>query len=101
MAMHDIDKSSGKRLRPTVNVPDAVKERMAHNTYGNTYRDASVEVVQRNRIMNGLILTYDEENRVSSVYGYIPELSATPVQIIANEGYDVFEDLLNIDPPVV
>ena len=44
-------------------------------------------------------MTYDKDNKVSSVYGYIPELSEEPVFIIAEAGYDVFVDLLGIEAP--
>ena len=101
MAMHDVDKQSDDRANPVLNVEDKVAVRMAHNTAGNTYRTAGLGVTPRMRFMNGLIVTYDENDNVSSVYGYIPELSSTPVLIIANEGYDVFTDLLGIDTPVV
>jgi len=74
---------------------------MAHNTTQNTYRATGSEVTQRMSFKNGLILTYDSQNRISSVYGYIPELSDVPVFIIAKSGYDVFVDILGIDPPQV
>lgn len=74
---------------------------MALNTYSNTPRQDGDGNNQRMRFANGLILTYDADNRISSAYGYIPELQSTPVLIIALEGYDVFEDILGIDPPVV
>lgn len=101
MSLLDVDKSNDNRSKPQINADDNVANRMSHNTVGNTYRTAGLGVTPRMRFMNGLIVTYDEDDRVSSVYGYIPELSATPVLIIANEGYDVFTDLLGIDTPVV
>lgn len=101
MSLLDVDKQNGDRANPVINSDDGVQNRMSHNTTGNSYRTAGLGVVPRMRFMNGLIVTYDEENRISSVYGYIPELSTTPVLIIANEGYDVFTDLLGIDTPVV
>lgn len=72
---------------------------MAHNTMSNTYRSASEPTKQRIAYKNGLIMTYDKDNKVSSVYGYIPELSEEPVFIIAEAGYDVFVDLLGIEAP--
>lgn len=49
----------------------------------------------------GVILTYDSENRVSSVYGYVPGLADYPVLIIAKSGYDVFTDILGLTAPTV
>lgn len=100
MSLLDTDKDSTRRISPKLNVRDAVVDRMAHNTMSNTYRNTE-DVTQRMAFKNALILTYDSENRVSSVYGYIPELSSVPVLIIAKEGYDVFADILEIDAPSV
>lgn len=101
MSLTDSDKSSSNRSKPSVNHSDGVQVRMAHNTMGNTYRTAGSEVVPRMRFANGLILTYDADDRISSVYGYIPELSDVPVLIVANAGYDVFIDLLGLTQPEV
>lgn len=101
MSLHDIDKQSDDRANPTLNADDNVANRMSHNTLGNTYRTAGLGVKQRMVFKTGLILTYDQDDNVSSVYGYIPELSSTPVFIIAKEGLDIFEDILGIDEPVV
>jgi len=101
MALYDIDKSNDDRGKPSLNVNDTVQNRMAHNTMGNSYRTAGLGVTPRMRFMNSLIVTYDDEDRVSSVYGYIPEVAPYPVLITALEGYDVFADLLEIDPPTV
>lgn len=100
MSLLDTDKNSVKRLSPQPNADDGVTNRMAHNTMSNTYRNTE-DVIQRMAFKNGLLLTYDSENRVSSVYGYIPELSTVPVLIIAKDDYDVFADILEIDPPTV
>lgn len=101
MGLHDIDKQSDTRANPKLNADDNVANRMSHNTLGNTYRTAGLEVTQRMRFMNGLLLTYDADNKVSSVYGYIPELSDTPILIIAKVGFDVFADILGITAPTV
>lgn len=100
MALHDVDKSADKRLSPKPNASDDVMNRMAHNTMSNTYR-STPEVVQRMTFKNGLILTYDKNNKCSSVYGYIPEVSETPILVIAKVGYDVFTDILGITAPTV
>lgn len=101
MALYDIDKTSDTRLTPALNADDNVMDRLAHNTTQTTYRTAGSDTTPRMAFKNGLILTYDADDNCSSVYGYIPELSSTPVFIIAKEGYDIFEDILGIDPPVV
>lgn len=101
MSIVDIDKVSTNRSTPDLNTNDSSIVRRAHNTNGNTYRRAGSTVTQRMAFKNGLILTYDSANRCSSVYGYIPELSPVPVLIIAEDGYDVFTDILGITAPVV
>lgn len=101
MSLFDIDKHNDNRREPRPNQNDQQTQRMAHNTYGNTNRQDGDSAVQRMRFMNGLIVTYDSENRISSAYGYIPEVSAVPVFIVANEGYDVFVDILGISQPTV
>lgn len=101
MSLIDSDPNSDLRTTPTVNQADGVRDRMAHNTYGNTHRRAGGSVTPRMRFMNGLIVTYDNNNKVSSVYGYIPEVSDEPLFIIAKSGYDVFTDVLGIAAPVV
>lgn len=84
-----------------LNSTDDVQNRMAHNTLGTTYKTDGDDATQRIIFKNGLILTYDEDDRVSSVYGYIPEISDVPVFIIAKAGYDVFTDILDITAPTV
>lgn len=101
MAMHDVDKQNDNRANPILNVEDKVAVRMAHNTQGNTYRTAGLDVKQRMAFKNGLIITYDSQNRASSVYGYIPEISSIPLFIIAKDGYDVFTDILGISAPSI
>lgn len=101
MSIVDSDKVSGSRSTPTLNTNDSANVRKAHNTSGNTYRRAGGDVTQRMAFKNGLILTYDSDNKCSSVYGYIPEVSTVPVLVIAKDGYDVFDDLLGITAPVV
>lgn len=101
MSIVDIDKVSGNRSTPDLNSNDSSIVRRAHNTNGNTYRRAGGDVTPRMVFKNGLILTYDADNKCSSVYGYIPELSTTPVFIIAKDGYDIFTDILGISTPIV
>lgn len=99
MSMVDADKATDDRANPKLNTDDNVANRMSHNTMGNSYRTTGLGVVPRMRFLNGLIVTYDASNRVSSVYGYIPELSSIPVLITAKTGYDVFTDILGISTP--
>ena len=101
MAMHDIDKQTADRSNPRLNTDDNVSNRMAHNTMGNTYRTAGLDVTPRMIFKNGLIITYDADDNVSSVYGYLPEVSDIPVLIIAKAGYDVFTDILGITAPSI
>lgn len=100
MALHDISKGPRRKL-PLPNQNDQQVQRMAHNTTQTTYKNEGSNTPQRIAHKNALILTYDSDNRISSVYGYIPELSSVPVFIIAKEGYDVFVDILGITPPEV
>lgn len=101
MSLHDVSKNHDRRALPHVNQVDGQNQRMAHNTIQTSYKTESDTSVQRLTHKNALILTYDDQNRVSSVYGYIPALSTVPVLIIAKAGLDVFEDILGIDPPAV
>lgn len=101
MAMHDIDKQSADRANPKLNTDDNVSNRMSHNTLGNTYRTAGLNVTPRMIFKNGLIITHDADDKVSSVYGYLPEVSDIPVLIIAKSGYDVFTDILSITAPTI
>jgi hypothetical protein len=101
MAMHDVSKNNNRRKNPMPNTSDDVKQRMAHNTMSTSYRQDGDSTTQRIAFKNSLILTYDSDNKVSSAYGYIPELSVIPVFIIAKPGYDVFEDILGLEAPTV
>lgn len=100
MALHDISKGQ-TRKNPLPNTNDSQNNRMAHNTLSTTYRDEDAVSEQRVVFKNSLILTYDNDNKISSVYGYIPEVSDVPVFIIARDGYDVFEDILGVAAPTV
>ncbi len=99
MSLIDADKQSDDRANPRLNVDDNVSNRMSHNTMGNSYRRTGGNVTQRMAFKNGLIITYDDDNKASSVYGYIPSVSSVPVFIIAQSGYDVFTDVLGITAP--
>lgn len=101
MGLHDIDKKTGGRIAPSPNTNDNLAQRMSHNTNSTSYRTDADENKQRIAFKNNLILTYDAEDRVSSVYGYIPELADEPVLIIAEAGYDVFTDILGLTAPTV
>lgn len=101
MTLFDVDKGGVARGKPHINQNDKRVQRAAHNTLGTTYRQDTDVAQQRIIFKNGLILTIDNDNKVSSAYGYIPELSDVPVLIIAKDGYDVFEDILGIEQPKV
>lgn len=95
MSLVDRDNTNANRGKPTVNSNDGVGFRMAHNTNQTTYRASGGAVTQRMVFKQGLIMTVDNDDNISSVYGYIPEVSSVPVFIIAREGFDVFVDVLN------
>ena len=99
MSLHDVSKSNDFRLEPSPNANDAQKNRMAHNTIGTTYRKDTDSNFQRVIFKNGMILYYDDEDRIIRVDGFIPALAVYPVTIIAKYGYDVFVDVLGIDAP--
>lgn len=101
MSLHDLDKNTVNRSQPLPNTNDGVANRMAHNTTQTTYKSSGDTNSQRITMKNGMVLTYDSENRISSVYGYIPALTTEPVFIIADEGYDVFVDILGLTAPEV
>lgn len=101
MGLHDVSKDDDRRLSPRPNQNDEQTQRMAHNTMSTTYRKDSSSNKQRIAFKNGLILTYDANGLISSVYGYIPAVSTVPVFIIAKAGFDVFVDILGISRPTV
>lgn len=103
MSLTDADKTSPNRGKPTTNSKDGVGFRMAHKTNQTTYRESGSSVTARMVFVQGGIMWVDSDNKVNSVYMYIPELSTIPVQIIAKEGYDVFDDVLNgeVERPTV
>lgn len=86
MALHDVDKSADKRLSPKPNASDDVMNRMAHKTISTTYR--STDLKQRVAFDQSQIQTYDENNVLSSFYGYDPDVAENPVLKIAKPGYD-------------
>ena len=101
MSLIDRDNISDNRANPSINADDEVLNRMSHNTSGNTNRTTGLGVKTRMAFKNGVILTYDANNKVSSVFGYIPELSNVPVLIIAKSGYDVYVDILGLTAPTI
>lgn len=101
MSLTDSDKTGNGRLSPQLNQNDQVVQRMAHNTYSGTYRKDTSDNAQRIAYKNSIVLYYDDQDRVIRVDGFIPELANYPVTLIAKYGYDIFVDILGIDPPVV
>ena len=101
MSLWDVDKGSDNRLTPKPNQNDEQTQRMAHNTMSTTYKIAGTADKQRIAFKNNLMLTYDSNDLISSVYGYIPAVSTVPVFIIAKAGFDVFTDILGIARPTV
>lgn len=94
MSLVDADKNNVQRKAPNINAPDTVISRMSHKTSQTTYRESGSPVISRQVFVQGGTMWLDDENRVSSVYMYLPELSSIPVQITAKAGYDVFLDVL-------
>lgn len=94
MSLTDIDKNDSQRRNPLPNTVDVVNNRMAHNTYGNTNRRSGGTIKPRMVFKQAGIMTLDENDKVSSVYMYIPELSPIPVIIVAGNDFDVFVDVL-------
>lgn len=95
MSLIDADKNSLNRGQPRPNTNDNVAVRMAHKTTTpTTYRESGSSVTARCVPVQGGWMWIDENNKVSSVYMYIPEIATIPVQITAKQGYDVFEDIL-------
>ena len=99
MTLFSIGKDGERRGTPLPNQVDVDANRKAHNTAGITYRTDSDTNYERVIFKNGMILYYDDQNRIIGVDGFIPELVSYPVRIIAKYGYDVFVDILGIDPP--
>ena len=102
MSLFDTDKHNMDRGKPAPNHSDIVAEGAvkAHQTLSSTYKtDASVANV-RMTFKNGMIIWYDDQNRPSSVYGYVPGYDSTvPVLAIAKYGNNVFTDVLGVDEP--
>jgi len=101
MALYDVDKNTDGRESPSPNTLDQISDdaRMAHNTVSTTYVPSQSQPSTRIVMKNNMILTYDDQGLVSSVYGYIASLGSTPVFIIAQQGFDVFVDILGLTAP--
>lgn len=95
MSLIDADKTSDNRGKPTPNSDDGVSFRMAHKTNQTTYRESGTSVTARQVFVQAGTMWIGDDGKVNSVYMYIPELTTIPVQIIAEPGFDVFDDVLN------
>jgi hypothetical protein len=102
MSLFDVDKTHPDRGSPEPNRHDLVSAESvkAHQTLSSTYKtDASAQNV-RMAFKNGMIIWYDDQNRPSSVYGYVPGYtSLVPVLAIAKYGFNVFTDVLGVPAP--
>lgn len=102
MSLTDADKHNPDRGAPAPNHSDLVAAGAvkSHQTMSSTYKtDASVANV-RMTFKNGMIIWYDDQNRPSSVYGYVPGYnSQVPVLAIAKYGFNVFSDVLGVSAP--
>ena len=100
MSLHDVDTTTGSRTNPTVSTDDKVVSPMAHQTISTSYTPPGEDARKQRMILkNNAIVSYDSENRISSIYAVITGVSYTPVLIIAAEGKDVFTDILGIPRP--
>lgn len=99
MSLFQIDKSNDNRKTPQLNENDVNVNRLAHNTMAQTYRTDSNNNYQRVVFKNGITLSYDDQNRVIKIDGFEPRLVNYPIVIEVEYGYDVYADVLFIDPP--
>lgn len=99
MTLHLVDKSSPNRRNPNINQTDLNSQPLAHNTTQLTYKSDGNNNPQRVIFKNGITLSYDDQNRIIKVDGFIPALAPFPVTIEAVYGYDVYTDILGLTPP--
>lgn len=103
MALFDVDKTNNDRGTPSPNTHDVLTPGalMAKGTISSSYSTQPVSVVPQRMVMkNNMLIWYDDENRPSSVYGYVPGYASNvPVLAIAKYGYDVFVDVLGVPAP--
>lgn len=99
MSLVDVDSQSLDRGSPQPNGNDEQVQRMAHGTHSISYAG---DTPQPSTLIfkNNMILTTDANGKISSVYGYVAGAGTTPILIIANQGYDVFTDILGIASPL-
>lgn len=99
--IHDVDKHNDDRGTPMPNTTDVHATTdllMAKQTISTTYSVNATQTV-RSVFKNNLLVWYDGNNNVSSIYGYLPQVSSIPISIIAVPGKDVFTDVLGISRP--
>lgn len=101
MAIHIIDKENIDRSDPTPNSHDTIdaERRMAHQTLSTAYASPGIKQTARMVFKNNMLVSYDSNNNISSVYGYISSVSSVPILVIAGQGKDVFTDVLGIARP--
>lgn len=104
MAIHNTDPHSINRTNPNPFTHDNmdIEQRSAHNTLSTSYlgNNTNPQTNNRIRMLNNMIVTYDGQNRVTSVYGYVSSVSTvTPIFVLAKSGFDVFNDILGVPRP--
>lgn len=99
MSLFSVDKSGSDRKNPSPNQNDVVNNRLAHNTTAITYRTDGNPNYQRVIFKNGLTISYDDQNRVIKIDGFEPRVVPYPFTLQAKYGFDVYIDILGIDPP--
>lgn len=101
MALFDVDKSSDSRISPSPNSHDVLAQEsvMAKQTASTSYKVNAVSTTTRLVQKNNMFIWYDDQNRVSSLYGFVPQISSIPILVIAKAGFDVYIDVLQIPKP--
>jgi hypothetical protein len=100
--LHLVDKENMDRSAPQVNAADKLIEgsQGALGTLSSSFQTAITTAPKSRMIFrNNLLLWYDDQGRVSSVYGVIPSIALYPITITALYGYDVFVDILGLTDP--
>jgi hypothetical protein len=73
---------------------------MSHNTLSSTYTPVGQSSLQQRMVFkNNMFIFYDASNNISSVFGWVTSTGTVPILIIAQQGKDVFADVLQISRP--
>lgn len=98
--LHDIDATTSGRTNPTVSSDDKVVSPMAHQTNSSSYTaPGQSPSKQRMVFKNNMLVCYDSNNKISSVYGWVTAAGTIPVLISVIPNGDVFTDILGVPRP--